>query len=71
MRKVHQSWASSKLPPFHSLALRLHFTFYTQTLGVEGKYLAHVTLEVAGSAEQLRLPSNAHLHWPLWTFSLP
>lgn len=46
MRKVHQSWASQSCPPSTAWP-SVHPTFYTQTLGVEGKYLAHVTLEVA------------------------
>lgn len=46
MREAHQSWASQSCPPFTAWP-SMYPTFYTQTLGVEGKYLAHMTLEAA------------------------
>ena len=57
-----------KLPPFTAWP-SVHPTFYTQTLGVEGKYLAHVTLEATAqqsSFNSLATPPPL----PLWTFSL-
>ena len=68
VREAHQSWASQSCPPFTAWP-SVHPTFYTQTLGVEGKYLAHVTLETTAqqsSFNSLATPPPL----PLWTFSL-